>query len=97
MPEAQVFAELEDDGERYRVGGTSRVGTAVPLCDDPTTALVRIAQRAREDHLGDLLGDLRRGGCDATRFEFYATPFHIELADDLRECLVASWQERPPH
>lgn len=96
MIEAQVFAEIEDDGACQRIGGTSTAGNVVTLSDDPTKALVQIAQGAREGHLPDLLGDLRSGGCDVTRFEFYATPFQIELAEDLRERLGRSWRERPP-
>src|SRR4051794_5602024 len=94
--EFAVFADLEEDGCRYRMGGTVGRGDAVSLSDDPTTALLKIAQEARELHLGDLLGDLRIGGCDLTRFEFYAAPFHVELDQDLRERLVGSWRGRAP-
>lgn len=94
--EVQVFADLEDSGRRYRVGGTVQRGPLVPLSEDPTTALVHIADEARQTHLGDLLGDLRTAGCDVTRFEFYAAPFRIELADDLRDRLADSWRDRPP-
>src|SRR5437899_8702980 len=66
--EVQVFAELEDGGRHYRIGGTTTRGH-VSLTGDPTTALCRIADDARETHLGDLLGDLRIGGMDITRFE----------------------------
>lgn len=52
---------------------------------------------ARDGHLGDLLGDLRIGGSDTTRWEFYAAPFRIELGDDLRERLRGSWEGREPH
>jgi hypothetical protein len=96
MLAVQVFVDLDNEGSRSRVRGTVTAGEAVPLSEDPTRALVRIAQEARDMHLGDLLGDVRRGGCDVTRFEFYATPFQIELADDLRERLTESWRERPP-
>ena len=95
--EVQVFADLEEDERRYRVGGTVRRGDAVSLSGDPTTSLLEIAHDARETHLGDLLGDLRISGSDLTRFEFYAAPFHIELAEDLRERLQGSWRGRPPH
>lgn len=94
--EAHVFAEMEDSGRRYRVGGSVAGGETLPLGEDPTTTLVRIAHEARELSLGDLLGDLRIGGCDLTRFEFYAAPFQIELAADLRERLTGSWRERSP-
>jgi ATPase subunit of ABC transporter with duplicated ATPase domains len=42
------------------------------------------------------LGDLRIGGSETTRWEFYAAPFRIELADDLRERLRMSWEDREP-
>jgi ABC-type Fe3+/spermidine/putrescine transport system ATPase subunit len=42
------------------------------------------------------LGDLRIGGSETTRWEFHAAPFRIELADDLRERLRMSWEDREP-
>jgi hypothetical protein len=72
--EVQVFAEIEDEGRRYRVGGTVGRGDAVSLADDPTTALLRIAEEAREEHLGELLGDLRIGGCDITPVRLLRSP-----------------------
>ena len=96
--EAQVFVDVEDDGRRFRVGGTTGLGAGmtVPTDADPTTALVQAAYETREMHLGDLLGHMRRGNCDVTRFEFYAAPFRIELADDLREALADAWKGRAP-
>jgi hypothetical protein len=96
---AQVFVEVEDVGRRYRVGGTTVLSSGYGIApgSDPTTDLVRIAYETREEHLGDLLGDMRMGGCDVTRFEFYAAPFEIELAAPLREALAGSWRDRPPH
>ena len=94
--EVQVFAEVEEDGRRYRMGGTVQRGAAVSRSGDPTTPLLEIAHEARDTHLGNLLGDLRMSGSDLTRFEFYAAPFRIELAEDLREHLKASWRGRPP-
>jgi hypothetical protein len=95
--EAQLFTDVDDDGRRYRVGGgTVRSGGWVlPAASDPTTVLVAIAKEMRE-YLGDLLGDMKRGGCDVTRFEFYASPFHIELDEALQEALRKRWKERPP-
>ena len=87
---------MEDDGRSYRVGGTTSWGSGLTSDSDPTSALVQIAYEARERHLGDLLGDMRIGDCDVTRFEFYAAPFHIELAEPLRELLEPAWRERPP-
>ena len=95
--EAQVFTDVADDGRRYRVGGVTAWSEGWVLASgfDPTSALVAIADEMREN-LGDLLGDMRRGGCDVTRFEFYASPFRIELDDPLREALGDRWNERPP-
>ena len=94
--EVQVFAELVDDGRHVRVGGSVGHGSSVSQAADPTTELLRIAHDARDTDLGDLLGDLRIGGLDVTRFEFHAAPFRIELGDTLRERLANSWRERPP-
>ena len=33
---------------------------------------------------------------DLTRFEFYAAPFRIELAGDLRDRLARAWEGRDP-
>ena len=96
LVEVQVFADPEDDGRRYRMGGTVGQGHAVRLSDDPTTALLGIAEEARQLHLGSLLGDLRRSGSNITRFDFYASPFHIELAQELGERLRRSWRGDPP-
>ena len=94
--EVEVFADLEEHGRRYRMGGTVGRGAAVSLSGDPTTSLLEIAHDARELQLGNLLGDLRISGSDLTRFEFYAAPFHVELAHDLRKRLEGSWRGRPP-
>ncbi len=64
-----------------------RLAPGVPAAGDPTSELLRIAQEARELHLGDLLGDLRIGGYAITRFDFHAAPFRIELSPDLRDRL----------
>jgi hypothetical protein len=94
--EAEVFAEFGEDGHRSRFGGIVRSGGAVSLSGDPTTSLLEFAHLARELDLGDLLGDLRIRGSDLTRFEFYAAPFHVDLAQDLRERLEGSWRGRAP-
>jgi hypothetical protein len=93
--EIQVFAELEDGPRPYRIGG-SLDRASVSSTADPTKELVALAHEAREVHLGNLLGDLRSGGCDITRFEFYSSPFRIELSPDLREAFRGVWKERPP-
>ena len=69
-----VFADLEEDGRRFRVGGSW----------------------GWERHLGDLLGDLRIGDMNITRWGFYAAPFKIELSPMLQERLVAAWRGNPP-
>ena len=61
-----------------------------------TTDLLELAQHQRDANLGVLLGDLRRAGYDVTRWEFYASPFRIELSDELREQLSGHWKEREP-
>lgn len=78
------------------MGGQVSCGAEIRSEGDPTTALLRVANAAREVGLGGVLGDLRRTGMDITRWEFYSAPFRIELAEELRERLLASWQERPP-
>ncbi len=95
LVEAHAFVAMEQDGEHYRVGTTGGA-QKVSLQADPTSELLRVAQAAREVHLGDLLGDLRREGLDATRWEFYAAPFHIELTADLRDRLKDTWSDRDP-
>ena len=92
----QTFADIEADGEPVRVLGTYGERAEVGTAEDPTTALVGAAHEYREGHLGDILGDLRRDGADITRFEFYAAPFRIELAADLRDRLKGLWNEREP-
>jgi hypothetical protein len=72
------------------------LGTGVELRVPSRWAGELEARDARDTHLGDLLGDLRIGGCDVTRFEFHAAPCHIELADELYDLLAASWREHPP-
>jgi hypothetical protein len=96
--EAQTFCEGEDDGGGFRMGGVvaSSSGWVLPAGEDPTSALVAIAYEMREQHLGDLLGDMRMNDFDVTRFEFYAAPFRVELAESLREALAGSWKGRPP-
>jgi hypothetical protein len=39
--EVQVFAELEDDGRRFRVGGTVERGDSVSAAADPTSEGLR--------------------------------------------------------
>ena len=83
-----LFAEI-DDGERvYRVGGVQGYGELVLDRDeDVTNALLAIAHELRETNHGTLFGDLRM---DISRWDFYAAPFRIELADDLRRTIPLS-------
>ena len=53
--EVQVFADLEEDERRYRVGGTVRRGDAVSLSGDPTTSLLEIAHDARSTRRRSIL------------------------------------------
>lgn len=52
LVETQVFVELEEDGRRFRMGGTVSGAHDVSLAADPSSELLRIAQDAREVHLG---------------------------------------------
>jgi hypothetical protein len=90
-----VFADLEDDGRRVRVGGSWGWERPIKLDEDPTSALNEIVEGERY-HLGDLLGDLRIGDMDVTRWEFYAAPFKVELSPKLQERLAGTWREHPP-
>ena len=94
---AEVWAEVEEDGQHgpVRVGGNF-MHSWVLLREDPTSQLMEIAHEQRELNLGCILGDLRIGGADVTRFECYAAPFRVELDDDLREQLSGTWDEREP-
>jgi hypothetical protein len=87
--EAQLFTDVDDDGRRYRVGGSTVRSGGWGYCQPvltPRRCWSRSRKEMREDS-GDLLGDMKRGGCDLTRFEFYASPFHIELDEALQEAL----------
>lgn len=92
--EVQVFAELQHEGRTHRIGGSFDGGTLDRTADP--TALISLAQTAREIHLGDLFGDVRIGGCDVTRFEFYAAPFRIELSGELNDEFATVWERRAP-
>jgi hypothetical protein len=94
---AEVWAEVEQKGEpdRFRVGGNFMYAE-LSLGEDPTRSLIDIAYEQRELNLGGILGDLRIGGADVTRFECYAAPFRVELDESLRELLSGTWDERDP-
>jgi hypothetical protein len=80
----QTFAELEgEDGQTYRMGG-SATDSDLDLSGGPTTALLAFAHDVRANQLGDLLGDLRRQGIPVERWDFYSSPFRIDLDDALR-------------
>ncbi len=65
--ETHTFVDVERDGEHYRVNGTTAGPDEVSAQADPTSQLLRLAHGAREDRLGDILGDLPKegGGRDA--------------------------------
>ena len=90
-----VFADLEDEGRSFRFGGSWGMERPIRLDEDPTSALLEIVAEERY-HLGDLLGDLRIGNMDVTRWEFYAAPFKVELSPGLQNRLVKAWRGRPP-
>jgi hypothetical protein len=90
------FATVEYEGRVEREGGFPQTVGSVPVDKEPTRRLLEIAYAYRDEHSGDLLGDLRRGDLDVIPWEFYAAPFAIELGDTLRERLSGSWQRRDP-
>lgn len=92
-----VFADLEGDGRRFRMGGSFGGEYLVPLDQDPTSALLEIAERGRDSgNLGCLFGDLKIGDSDVTRFEFRAAPSKIELSAHLHRALRGAWKQREP-
>jgi len=91
----QVFADVEDEGRRYELGGSAGGEYAIRLDEDPTTGLLEVLDYAR-DAFGDLLGDLRIADADVTRFEFYTAPCKVELSPKLRKRLAGLWREREP-
>ena len=90
-----VFADLEDDGRHFRLGGSWGMERPISLNEDPTSALLEIVKEERY-HLGNLFGDLRMGNMDVTRWEFYAAPFKVELSPQLQARLAGAWQGRAP-
>jgi hypothetical protein len=92
---AEVWADIEQEGERFRVGGNF-MGGELAAREDPTRSLIDLAYEQRDLNLGCILGDLRIGGADVTRFECYAAPFRVELDDGLRAALAGRWDERDP-
>jgi hypothetical protein len=92
-----AFADLEDEGRRYRFWSNFMGERPVRLDDDPTSQLVAIAEESRDDLRYNVQHDLRIGGdMDLTRWEFYSAPFTVELSVRLREGLAATWKERVP-
>jgi hypothetical protein len=92
---AEVWVEVECDGERFRTGGQTALGELV-LGEDPTTPLIELALDQRETNLGDAFGDARIAGADVTRFEVYSAPFRVVLDEGLRAVLAGTWRERDP-
>ena len=90
-----VFADLDDEGRAFRVGGSWGMERPIRLDEDPTSALLAIVEEER-CHLGNLFGDLRMGTMDVTRWEFYAAPFKVELSPGLQDRLAGAWRGRPP-
>jgi hypothetical protein len=90
---AQEFVEFDTAEGRQRWGGSS-FGTAIDVTADPALALLELARGdVRQD---GPFGDLRRGGYDVTRWEYYSAPHRLELSEKLRERLDGAWKERPP-
>jgi hypothetical protein len=79
----QVFADLKDGDEQFRVGGPMLMTEFVPG-ENVTSQLLEETRFVRDNNLGDVLGDLRRNHIRVSRWDFYAAPFHVELDDELR-------------
>lgn len=92
--EAQVFVEVQADATDLRFCGSIYTETLSQDGGDLINALVDAAHTARERHLGELLGDLRRAGVDVARWDFYAAPFRVEACDSLRNLVSAATPRR---
>lgn len=92
-----VFADLEDEGRRFRVGGSFGGHSAIRLDEDPTTALLGVVENALDSgNLENLLDDLKLGDMNVTDFEFFAVPSKIEMSSKLHRALRGTWREREP-
>ncbi len=91
------FADCVDDGREYRFWSDFAAERAIRIDRDPTSELLAVARSWAEDRLLNLEHDVFYGGeADTTRWEFFSTPFTIELSELLRERLAGSWKDRPP-
>lgn len=79
-----AFVEFEEGGEVHRWTGTPQGPFPISTRTSATTELFARAADWQED----LLADLGISGYKVARFDFYAAPRRIDLADDLRVRLV---------
>jgi hypothetical protein len=92
-----VFAIVDDDGRRFRLGGSFGGHYPIKLNEDPTNTLLKVVRAARDSgNLENLLYDLRLPGMNVTDFEFFAASFRIELSARLSGALRGTWREREP-
>jgi hypothetical protein len=80
---ATAFVEFTDDRGEQRWMGTPQRPYGIPLEVDATSLLLDLVERP-----DDLLPDLGISDLKVGRFDFYAAPRRIELADDLRRRLL---------
>jgi hypothetical protein len=80
---ATAFVAFTDDRGEQRWMGTPQGPYGIPLEVDATSLLLDLVERP-----DDLLPDLGISDLKVARFDFYAAPRRIELADDLRRRLL---------
>lgn len=79
-----AFVEFDDGSEIRRWTGTPQGPFPISTSASATTELLARAADWQED----LLADLGISGYEVPRFDFYAAPRRIDLADELRNRLV---------
>jgi hypothetical protein len=87
--EFQLLAEVAEDGEVHRVGGTTWGAMPVPLEPNPASQLATEVYEGRLEHIGDLVGDIRMAYPSITRWSVYSAPFRIEVHPALANLRVA--------
>jgi hypothetical protein len=85
----EAFVEVAlADGTEQRWAGPQRFGERVPMGQDATLDLVRLAREAWDEDFGDLLGDMRMHELGVSRWELLSAPRRIELAPNLEQRLA---------
>ena len=80
---ATAFVEFDAGDGATRWTGTPQGPFAVPLETDATSLLMVLA-----GHPDDLLANLRAASFKVSRFDYFAAPRRVELADGLRDRLT---------